>query len=55
MPWLVLLVVAVMGLNHWLMEPLLKLGTGLFEGRSIGWLLLGVVVWITAGSVAPKR
>ena len=55
MPWMVLLVAAVMTLAHWLMEPLLQLGTGLLEGQAIGWLLLLVLLWITAGAVAPKR
>lgn len=55
MPWIVLLVAAVMSLDHWLMEPLLNLGTGLFEGHAIGWLLLAVLVWITAGAASPRR
>ena len=55
MAWMVLLVVALMSLNHWLMEPLLQLGTGLFEGQAVGWLLLLLLLWVTAGAVAPKR
>lgn len=55
MPWMVLLVAAVMSLHHWLMEPLLQWATGVFEGQAIGWLLLVLLLWITAGTVAPKR
>lgn len=55
MAWIALLVVAVMSLDHWVMEPLLRLGTGLFEARALGWLLLVLLLWITAGATAPKR
>ncbi len=44
-----LLVLLVVASSHWLLEPLTRLATPLFELSWLGWLLLAGLLWIFAG------
>lgn len=46
---LILLIAALLGINHWLLEPAVKASTDLFELRLLPWLLLGTLAWLLAG------
>lgn len=49
MIWLGLLVMLLLGLQHWLLQPLLLLGSALFELRALPWLAIGLLLWLMAG------
>ena len=49
MPGMVLLVLLCMAVSHWLVEPLALLSTPLLTLSWLGWLLLGVVLWLVSG------
>jgi len=46
-----------MSLFHWLLEPLESVFTALLQGRGLGWMVFGVLVWIFASQPAggPER
>jgi hypothetical protein len=46
---LILLLALLLGLHHWLMEPLLSLGEAALELRALPWLLLAVMAWGLSG------
>ena len=46
---LILLLALLLGLHHWLMEPLLWLGEAALELRALPWLLLVVLAWVVSG------
>ena len=46
----VLAVLLSLALGHWLVEPLVRLATPLFDLDWLGWVLLAVVVWLFAGA-----
>ena len=46
---LILLVLLLMALHHWLLQPLLLAGTWLLELRPLPWLLLAGLAWLLAG------
>ena len=50
MIWMSLLLLVLLGLHHWLMEPLLRAGTAVFELGWLPWLLLGLLAWVRAGA-----
>ncbi|MCP9830689.1 hypothetical protein KBY80_04705 [Synechococcus sp. JJ3a-Johnson] len=50
-----LLLLVLLGLHHWLMEPLLRAATAVFELSWLPWLLLGLVAWVLAGGTQAKR
>jgi hypothetical protein len=45
----VLVVLLAVGLGHWLLDPLLRLATPLFQLDWLGWVFLAVIVWLFAG------
>ncbi|WP_216905012.1 hypothetical protein [Synechococcus sp. CCY 9618] len=46
----VLLVVLLsVAMSHWLVEPLLRLTTPLFELDWLGWIVLAVILWLFSG------
>ena len=49
MTTLILLIAALLGLNHWLLEPAVQASTDLFELKLLPWLALGVAAWFVAG------
>jgi hypothetical protein len=55
MIWVSLLLLVLLGLHHWLMEPLLRAGTAVFELSWLPWLLLGLLAWVLAGGTQAKR
>jgi hypothetical protein len=46
----VLVVFLSVALSHWLLEPLVRLATPLFALDWLGWLLVGVILWLFAGT-----
>lgn len=46
---LTLLLVLLLSLHHWLLEPLLRLGEALVELRALPWLGLALLAWLIAG------
>ncbi len=46
----VLLVLLSVALSHWLVEPLVRLTTPLFDLDWLGWLALAVIAWLFAGA-----
>jgi len=46
---LILLIAALLGFNHWLLEPAVQASTDLFELKLLPWLALGVAAWLVAG------
>jgi hypothetical protein len=46
---LILLIAALMGFNHWLLEPALQASSDLLELKLLPWLLLALVGWLMAG------
>jgi len=46
---LILLIAALLGVNHWLLEPAVQASTDLFELKLLPWLVLGVAAWLLAG------
>jgi hypothetical protein len=55
MIWMSLLLLVLLSLHHWLMEPLLRAGTAVFELSWLPWLLLGPLTWVLAGGTETKR
>jgi hypothetical protein len=51
---LALLVMACLGLSHWLVEPLVSLLQPVLSLVWIGWGLLGLLVWLLAGSGSER-
>lgn len=49
MLWLTLMIVVLLTGSHAVMEPLLKLGTPLFELRGWIWIPLALAAWLLAG------
>jgi hypothetical protein len=45
----VLLALITLALSHWLVEPLLGLGTPLLDLSWIGWAVLVTLLWLFAG------
>ena len=41
-----------MSLFHWLLEPLESVFTALLQGRGLGWMVFGVLIWIFASQPA---
>jgi hypothetical protein len=50
MPTVVLVVLVSVVLSHWLVEPLVRLGTPLFSLDWLGWALLAGILWLFAGA-----
>ena len=46
---LILLIAALLGLNHWLLEPAVQASSDLLELKLLPWLVVGVAVWLLAG------
>ena len=46
---LILLIAALMGFNHWLLEPAVRASSDLLELKPLPWLLLALVGWLLAG------
>lgn len=46
---LILLITLLLGLNHWLLEPLLFASSELLELKLLPWLALGLLAWLLAG------
>jgi hypothetical protein len=46
---IVLVILFVIASSHWLLEPLVRLATPLFDLSWLGWLLLAGLIWIFAG------
>ena len=48
LPALLIVLLSVV-LSHWLVEPLVRLATPLFDLDWLVWVILTVVVWLFAG------
>jgi hypothetical protein len=46
---LTLLLVLLLSIHHWLLEPLLSLGEAMVELTALPWLALGLLAWLIAG------
>ena len=46
---LILLIAALLGFNHWLLEPAVQASSDLLELKLLPWLVLGVAAWLLAG------
>ena len=46
---LLVLLALLLGLSHWLLEPLVQLGTTLLELTWLPWLVLLLGAWLLAG------
>jgi len=53
--WLALLVTLLMSLDHWLVNPLLGLGSALLQLRALPWLAIGLLLWLLAGPPSSRR
>ena len=49
MTTLILLIAALLGFNHWLLEPAVQASSDLLELKLLPWLALGVAAWLLAG------
>lgn len=47
---LILVVLSVLALHHWLLDPFVAVVTPLLSLSWLGWALLAVVVWLFAGA-----
>jgi len=52
---LLLLLILLLGLNVWLLEPALAFGSKLLELRPLPWLALGISAWLLAGGNRSER
>ncbi|MEB3200800.1 MAG: hypothetical protein VKK62_09775 [Synechococcaceae cyanobacterium] len=50
---LLLITLVVVGLTHWLLDPLIHLGTGLAQAGWLAGLALIGVVWLFLGGEGP--
>ncbi|MFZ9945498.1 MAG: hypothetical protein ACO3FK_01720 [Vulcanococcus sp.] len=50
---LILLIAALLGFNHWLLEPAVRASSEVLELKLLPWLLLGIAAWLLAGQ--PSR
>ena len=46
---LVLLISLLLGLNRWLLEPLLSASSDVLELNLLPWLAIGLLAWLLAG------
>lgn len=46
---LILVIAALLGFNHWLLEPAVQASSDLLELKLLPWLVLGVAAWLLAG------
>ena len=46
---LVLLLVVLLAMHHWVMEPVMALGEALLELRALPWLAVAALAWLLAG------
>ncbi|MFM9041602.1 MAG: hypothetical protein ACKOHJ_05055 [Vulcanococcus sp.] len=46
---LILLIAALLGINHWLLEPGIQGASAVLEFAGLPWLLLGLLAWLLAG------
>jgi len=46
---LILLIAALLGINHWLLEPGIREAIAVLEFAGLPWLLLGLLAWLLAG------
>ena len=51
---LILLIAALLGLNHWLLEPAVQASSELLELKLLPWLALGVAAWLMAGRAGDR-
>jgi hypothetical protein len=51
---LLVLLLVLLSLHHWLVEPLLLAGEGLLELGAMPALTLAVLAWLLAGERAPR-
>ncbi len=49
MGWLFLLVLILQAFFHWILNPFIVASTGFFELRSLGILILFLLVWLFSG------
>jgi hypothetical protein len=47
---LLLLLISLLGLHHWLIEPFAQLFTPVLSLAWLGWASLGLALWVFAGS-----
>jgi len=52
---LLVLLALLLGLSHWLLEPLVQLGTRLLELTLLPWLTLALAAWLLAGRSGQQR
>ena len=55
MLWLIALVLVLQALFHWMLEPVIRWFTPLFELRLLPWLLALVGLWLLAGRTNSDR
>ena len=46
---LILLIAALLGFNHWFLEPAVRASSDLLELKLLPWLVLGSAAWLLAG------
>lgn len=46
---LILLIAALLGFNHWLLEPAVRASSELLELKLLPWLMLAGAAWLLAG------
>jgi hypothetical protein len=46
---LVLLLVVLLAMHHWVMEPVMAWGQALLELRALPWLAVAALAWLLAG------
>jgi|OM-RGC.v1.037423719 hypothetical protein len=51
---LILLIAALLGFNHWLLEPAVEASSELLELAWLPWLLLALVAWLLAGQPSQR-
>ena len=55
MLWLIALVLVLQALFHWMLEPLIRGVTPLFEFKLLPWLLALVGIWFLAGRTDSNK
>ena len=52
---LVLLLVVLLAMHHWVMEPVMAWGEVLLELRALPWLAIATLAWLLAGPRSDRN
>lgn len=51
---LILLIAALLGFNHWLLEPAVQASSEVLELKLLPWLVVALAAWLLAGQPSQR-